>query len=138
MSSGADFIARHDTRRPPVEAALPLINIVFLLLIFFLMAGSMQSPIEKSIMAPTQAVGFDDVEFAPADWLYLAADGRLVFRGDTVEITDITGTLIEGRGVLFADAEASGARINEILRAYESAGSQGILLITARETPVDG
>ncbi|WP_417477123.1 ExbD/TolR family protein [Maricaulis sp.] len=138
MSRGADFIARHETRRPPVEAALPLINIVFLLLIFFLMAGSMQSPIEKSIMAPSQAVSFDDVEFVPADWLYLAADGRLVFRGDAVELADIAGTLIEDRGVLFADSETPGASINAVLRAYETAGSQGVLLITARETPVDG
>lgn len=138
MTAQTDFIARQDSRRPPVEAALPLINIVFLLLIFFLMAGSMQSPIEKSIMAPTQAVSFDDVEFVPADWLYLSAEGRLVFRGEEVVLADIAETLIENRGVLFADAATPGAAINDLLRAYEAAGSHGILLITARETPANG
>ncbi|WP_417493322.1 ExbD/TolR family protein [Maricaulis sp.] len=138
MSGQADLIARQETRRPPVEAALPLINIVFLLLTFFLMAGSLQSPIEKSIMAPTQAVEFDDVEFSPGDWLYLAADGRLVFRGEEIALTDIAATLIQDRGVLFADAQTPGGTVNAMLRAYEDAGSQGILLITARETPADG
>ena len=138
MTAQADFIARSDTRRPPVEAALPLINIVFLLLIFFLMAGSMQSPIEKSIMAPTQPVSFDEVEFVPADWLYLSAEGRLVFRGEEVDLANIADTLIENRGVLFADAQTPGNTINELLRAYEATGSLGIMLITARETPADG
>lgn len=38
--------------RPDIEPVLPLINVVFLLLIFFMLTGKMVKPTEKNIVAP--------------------------------------------------------------------------------------
>lgn len=126
-------VERVVSHQPAIEAALPLINIVFLLLIFFLMAGSLQSPADTSISAPGQTVRFGDTEFLPNEWLYLSKDGALAFQGEAVAIEAIGKTLKEGRGVLFADRAVTGETLKAVLRAYQSAAAGQVLLVTERE-----
>ncbi|HBS14056.1 MAG TPA: biopolymer transporter ExbD, partial [Alcanivorax sp.] len=42
-------------RRPPLEPVLPLINVVFLLLIFFMVAGQLAPRPEGDVEAPDSA-----------------------------------------------------------------------------------
>jgi len=67
-------------RRRPAEAIVPMINVVFLLLIFFLMTAEIapQAPFE---VTPPQAAAQD--EAAPEHILFLAADGTPSYGGTT-------------------------------------------------------
>lgn len=70
-------------RREQGEPVLPLINIVFLLLIFFMIAGKLTSSDPFEVTPPdSTAEALPDGE-APS--LLLAADGSLAFEGEVVE-----------------------------------------------------
>lgn len=133
MTANPLFVERATYHRPSVEAVLPLINIVFLLLIFFLAAGSLSSPLDKSIEAPVQTIEFESVETLPADWLYLGADGSLTYQENTLSKDDISSTLIASNGTLFADRNVKGKILSEILNAYEQAGAENVLLLTEKD-----
>jgi biopolymer transport protein ExbD len=78
-----DFSARA-RRRPRAETGVPMINVVFLLLIFFLMAASIAPPDPLEVTLPRVA-GEAPQDGPAASALYLAADGTLAFgdlRGD--------------------------------------------------------
>ena len=71
-------------RRRPAEPIVPMINVVFLLLIFFLMSAQIAPPAPFDLTLPE---GTDGERAAPADTLYMDAEGRLAFnaaRGDAV------------------------------------------------------
>lgn len=71
-------------RRRPSEAIVPMINVVFLLLIFFLMSAQIVPPAPLDVTLPESAA---ETRAAPADTLYLDAEGRLAFnaaRGEAV------------------------------------------------------
>lgn len=64
---------------PASENTIPLINIVFLLLVFFLLAGTLEArppftvaPVETSVLPPADL---------PQGMLYVSADGRLFMAG---------------------------------------------------------
>ncbi|MEQ8480584.1 MAG: biopolymer transporter ExbD [Hoeflea sp.] len=101
--------------RPPAgkkqESTIALINVVFLMLIFFLVAGSLAPP------------GDPDVRFisterssaaAPPDMLFVASGGQTSWRGEPVEITRALPVWSEEFG------EGSG-------RAFRIAADEGLL-----------
>ncbi|MFU8835981.1 ExbD/TolR family protein [Roseovarius autotrophicus] len=71
-------------RRRPLEPIVPMINVVFLLLIFFLMSAQITPSAPFDVILPESGAGD---RAAPADTLYMDAEGRLAFnaaRGDAV------------------------------------------------------
>lgn len=64
-------------RRPPAENILPMINVVFLLLIFFLISARLTPPEPFPVTLPDSASG---TEGDGDGVLYLAADGRIGYR----------------------------------------------------------
>jgi len=69
------------------RAIVPMINVVFLLLVFFLMTASLTPPAPFEI-DPVEAEGV--LTDPPPDTLHIAADGRLAYeaaRGDAVFAT---------------------------------------------------
>ncbi|MET4130479.1 biopolymer transporter ExbD [Roseovarius sp. MBR-6] len=68
--------APNPRKRP--EPTIPLINIVFLMLIFFMAAATLAPPLDGDLRLVRTA----DLEGrAPPDALLIHADGRLMFRG---------------------------------------------------------
>ena len=63
-------------RRPRAESIVPMINVVFLLLIFFLMSAQITPPAPFDVTLPESA---SDSAARPADTLYMDAEGRLAF-----------------------------------------------------------
>lgn len=126
-------VEKQTTRKPVIESTLPLINIVFLLLIFFLVAGAFQTPLLDDIKAPRAAVEFDDIVFAPNEWVYAKLDGELVFHGDALALSDLEKTLKEQHAVLFADEQLEAHSLVRILNGFEAAGSEGVMLVTEKE-----
>lgn len=74
-------------RRRGDDELLPLINVVFLLLIFFMVAGRLSATDTFAVEPPQAARG--DVAGAPALTVYVSADGRLAVDADMVDLADI-------------------------------------------------
>ena len=129
MTSPA-LVERNIARKPEIESTLPLINIVFLLLIFFLVAGTLQTPKNKSIAPPKQAITFDAVEFLPSEWVYTASDGSLSYNDAPLLLSSLEPALKDGKAVLYADEMMSGAHLTRILESFEAAGCDGVMLVT--------
>lgn len=72
------------TPRRPSEPALPMINVVFLLLIFFLMSAQIAPPPPFDIQSPEAGTS---EQAATEHVVYIAADGALAYgdhRGDAI------------------------------------------------------
>ena len=129
-------------RRQPVENLLPMINVVFLLLIFFLISAELTPP-EPFTVAPPAA---DSEAERAGEWLlHLNADGELGYRdaiGPEALATlsaarDEVCTLSDCETVppvltLRADAAVPATRLAALLPQIRSAGFAQIELITAR------
>ena len=97
-------------RRPEGESTIALINIVFLLLIFFLVAGTLSAPRDASVDLAT-AEAFDPAALDPHA-IYVDAEGTLRVGGSA---TDAAGAIAaasatgEGTGEAAGSAGGSGA-----------------------------
>ncbi len=67
--------------RRRAEPTIALINIVFLMLVFFLVAGQVARPLDREVQLVDAALA---TERAPDDALVLRADGAMLWRGDPV------------------------------------------------------
>lgn len=125
-------------RRQPStdENVLPLINIVFLLLIFFMLAGAVSVtapfPVDPPETRAAEATG------APRSGLAIAGDGRLAFGGDEIELDDIESVVADWREAaadddvlaVRADSAASSSRLLEVLAALRAADVDEIRLLS--------
>ena len=74
-------------RRPPSDSIVPLINIVFLLLIFYMLTGSLARPELFRIDPPTSK---SKTQGAPEpSTILLAADGRLAFGNKAMSLENV-------------------------------------------------
>lgn len=117
--------------RPRREHIVPMINVVFLLLIFFLMTAEIAPPVPFEVTPPAAggqvAAGDDGV-------LYVAADGRLAFgalRGEAV-FGALAGRDGAGPLVVRADAALPAGRLAALLPRLTAAGVDRIELVTAQ------
>jgi len=77
-------IAPTRTSRKP-ENTVPLINVVFLMLIFFLVAGTLAPAPDREVDFITLAA---TDPASPPDMLFVRADGTLTWRGEALTITE--------------------------------------------------
>jgi biopolymer transport protein ExbD len=110
------------------EAMLPLVNVVLLLLVFFMVAGSLRPP-EAFLLDPPRATGEAVPPREPVR-VSLAADGRLALGGQAMSRAELLDTLPAGAAVLLrADAGAEAAVALALARAMERAGAGPIDLV---------
>lgn len=76
----------------PVEPTLALINVVFLLLLFFVVTGTIVYQHDRSILPPTSLLL--NPGKAPADAIYVDGEGRLTFRGEPQDAAGIARALL--------------------------------------------
>ena len=122
---------------PPRRAAeniVPMINVVFLLLIFFLMSAQIAPPDPIDVTVPDSTS-----EAAPLDpnALYVGADGTLAYGGATgdaalVDRVAALAALSDHQGVLplRADAALPATQLAALLPKLAAAGVDGVELIT--------
>ena len=81
-------------RRGVRENVVPLINVVFLLLIFFLLAGTLRGPVPFEIEPPIAGgAGGGRLEPGTERVLHLARDGRLALAGEEVALAELPTAL---------------------------------------------
>ena len=121
---------RRKTRREPTIA---LINIVFLMLIFFLVAGTLSQPLDGELNLVRTA----DLEGAlPPDTVVVHPDGRLSYRGETIgELQDFLATRTEEERKivrLVPDRELPAEDLVTIARELRAAGAESVMVVTER------
>lgn len=80
-------LTRNEQQEPEAENTLPLINIVFLLLIFFMIAGSLQNRAPFHV-DPLAAEGGSGTEIHPLD-LFVSAKGELALQGQIISLSEL-------------------------------------------------
>lgn len=123
----------------------PLIDVVFLLLIFFMVSTTFNQSTELTIDLPTATSNAPSSDRDKNVELVITADGQYVINGQTL-INEKVSTLIQGLEevsegdytrplIITADAKAS---YDMVLRVYDAAASLGItkLAHTAQKEPI--
>lgn len=119
------------------ENVIPLINVVFLLLIFFMIAGSL-SRTELFRVDPPASMSEAPLPPDPTRVL-LAADGRLAVQGEPVSLEDLPRALETADGgspavEIKADQATPVTRLMTVLKVLRQSGVDEVELVTARET----
>jgi biopolymer transport protein ExbD len=136
------MIAIERPRKPrQMENTIALINIVFLMLVFFLIAGTIAPPIARDIQAiSTQSQTKPE---APDGTLAIKADGSLVINGRPVTIEDYTQTLAsadKGTGTpvtmrLLPDRNLPATKLLDVINALHAATGDETVILSERASP---
>jgi biopolymer transport protein ExbD len=115
------------------EPTIALINIVFLMLIFFMAAATLAPPLDGDL----QLVRTEDLEGrAPPDALVVHADGRLVYRGETLPDAAAfmarAETAEAGKLRIVPDAELPAHELIRLGSALRRAGAGQVVMVTER------
>lgn len=126
---------RQQQRREPPENTIPLINVVFLMLIFFLFAGSIARDDARKIEPPLNILEDETIRSTGA--LVLDPEGRTFAGEDEVTVSDwLAGKGSEedagGPLKIAADGTLKADQLEQILKELKGAGREDIVLITRR------
>jgi biopolymer transport protein ExbD len=132
-------------RRKPPESIVPMINVVFLLLVFFLMTAQIAPPDPFEVAPPemTQDGPPPEGEFT----LHIGPNGELAYRGAVLDQEAAREALRAAKAaycasqgcdaanalpplVLRADAAAPGARLAALMPMFSALGFTEIQLVT--------
>lgn len=125
--------AKARTRREPTIA---LINIVFLMLVFFMVAGTLSVPLDRDIAL----VNTKELEGRPPpDALVIHSDGRMSYRGiDQRDAATFLKSLAdEARGEvrIVPDRNLPAIDLVDIGRALRGAGAGAVIIVSERGVP---
>lgn len=120
---------RYDRPRRKRDSTIPLINVVFLMLIFFLIAGTVAQPLDPNL----QLVNTSELDGRePPDALVLHADGTLSFRGAPTD----PETYMVSHGSepvrIVPDRKVAGTRLIEVASALRGHGANAVFVVTER------
>lgn len=125
--------ARPASRREPTIA---LINIVFLMLVFFMVAGTLTQPLDRDLRL------VDTAELdgrAPVDGLVLHADGRMSHGGAALaSATDYLAALesdAPGTVRVIPDRALPAGVLVAVARELRAGGAERVLIVTERALP---
>ena len=121
---------KNSTRREPTIA---LVNIVFLMLVFFMVAGTLSRPLDSDLRLVRTA----ELEGrAPPDTLVVHTDGRMAYRGETiasVEAFYAARPEDEREKVRVVPDQALPAQILvNLARDLRAAGASSVVIVTQR------
>ncbi|TVR82912.1 MAG: biopolymer transporter ExbD [Rhodospirillales bacterium] len=124
----------------PDDRILPLINVVFLLLIFFMLAGRLAAP-DPFDVVPPHSVSRDQA--SPQDVMILiGADGRLALDGVVMAPSELQAAVADrmathgaARARLKADGRAEAVAVVAAMALLRDAGVEHLVLLTAPHRP---
>ena len=119
---------------------VPMINFAFLLLIFFMLAGTLVPAQKMPIDPPRSALS------TPADpsgnVLLVTADGRVGFAGEVLSATELPARIALWRKEhpqeplrVKADAAVDATHVIQLLQSLRASGIEHVSLLAARGTP---
>ena len=118
------------------DRILPLINIVFLLLIFFMVAGALRAPEPFEITAPesTAETPMEDPELV----IFMAEDGRIALDEQAVLVREQIGSVIKPKLMetpdqrirIVADQGAKAVEVIALMEELRGIGAERVRLTT--------
>ncbi len=140
------MIMENNSRRPPLEPVLPLINVVFLLLIFFMLAGQLAKRPTVSVETPVSQVA-NGKEAREKLLLVLKPDGQWFAEDSDIPLTEAelselikdlpvitdedNGNQVKDAEVrLLADGGISMASLRQRLETLQALGVEQVRLVT--------
>ena len=128
---------------PPAEnhrtevTIIPMVNVVFLLLIFFMLVGRIAPNDSLDVSLPVSSSG--QAQSGELTHIVIAADGRMVLDGDELDMPALIGAVTEmvtedakTRFELKADANLEANQLILVMEVLRQAGVQELALITER------
>ncbi len=122
------------------DKIIPMINVIFLLLMFFLIVGNLQRLSVPDLVTPLS--GSDTMAVPQSIDITLSIDGRLGWGDEALsleqlqqrvrQLPDATAALR-----LRADARVNAARPLPVIEALKAAGATRIAIVTVRRNPRD-
>lgn len=125
--------------KPPKENTIALINIVFLMLIFFLIAGTLAPPMEDIDLIETS----DSRPVEPPRALFVTAEAELIYEGKEITVENyLTGLNDDGAATdetgpharIAADSTLPAIQLIDVIDRLRAAGAGRITVITERKT----
>jgi biopolymer transport protein ExbD len=106
-----------------------MINVVFLMLIFFLIAGTVAAPLDRDLeLVDTSGL----VGREPPDALVLHQDGKLSFRGVSTDPAAYLAGHGPGSVRIVPDRNVPALRLIEVAGALRRLGATSVILVTER------
>ncbi|MEJ6392166.1 biopolymer transporter ExbD [Gymnodinialimonas sp. 2305UL16-5] len=118
---------RRASPRKTHEPTIALINVVFLMLIFFLIAGAVAQPLDPRVTL-VETVDLD--RRAPPDAAVVLPDGTLTLGGETISVTELLELGSDIR--LVPDRTLPAQRLVALSRELREAGAEEIWVVTER------
>ena len=128
---------------PPAEnhrtevTIIPMVNVVFLLLIFFMLVGRIAPNDSLDISLPVSSSG--QAQSDELTHIAIAADGRMVLDGDELDMSALIGVVADmvkedsrTRFELKADANLEANQLILVMEVLRQAGVQELALVTER------
>ncbi|WP_170604988.1 ExbD/TolR family protein [Ruegeria arenilitoris] len=109
------------------DSTIPLINVVFLMLIYFLLAGTLAPPLDPDLelIDTAELEGRD-----PPDAIILHSDGTLSFRGLPTDPESYLSRNSAGPVRIVPDKNVSGQRLIEVTGVLRRLGAPSVFLVT--------
>jgi len=122
--------------RSKPEPTIALINIVFLMLIFFMVAGTLAPPVDPDVTL----VDTSDPDSREPDYaLIITSDGTLRYRGRPVSdaaayLLDLDLDAIPGQGIarVLPDRDAPAEILLEVARDLRAGGAEKVVIVTEK------
>ena len=123
------------TSKSGEERVLPLINVVFLLLIFFLLAGRLAAtdpfPVEAPVSLGGERIGGHDLV------VHVGADGSLAFNGAVLSEAGLRAAIAHRASYatvrIKADGRVEARRVIAVMEILREAGTRRLELLTRPE-----
>ncbi len=122
------------------EKIIPMINIIFLLLIFFLIAGNITELVREDVIPPRSASAGASVT-AQAEWI-LARDGTIIIQEREMSLPQVAVWLaapentLPRRLVLRADGSTRSGALLPLMDLLRDHGAEKISLVTINEDAI--
>ncbi len=122
---------RIKTQRPKPEPTIALINIVFFMLIFFMVAGTLATPLDKDL----KLVKTQDLEGRePANALVVTAEGAWEFNGqDAADLATYVAEIGPDKVArVVPDRDAPASRVVRLAQELRRAGARRVVIVTEK------
>ncbi len=107
-----------------------MINVIFLLLLYFMVAGSLEPDFDISLPVSTR----NSETNLNVPVVYVAHDGKLWFQARSIDLAELTTTLARELRYeklrIHADAKANALIISDLMNAASKAGIYRFVLVT--------
>ena len=117
-------------KRSDREPTIALINVVFLMVIFFLVAGTLAPAIDARV---TLVQAQEMTTAPPTDGLLVLVDGTILKSGHPLDLADLGQ--VDGTLRIVPDRDLAARELVRIARLLRAAGADGVVVVAERTQP---